>query len=66
MYWDRFDIAEAWYLALENCHGGQFSDEYKRLCNMRTYFNPKPNLRVGTLTDNGREIYEAACERMLS
>ena len=32
MHYNRFDIIEAWYLALSECHGGQFSNEYSRLC----------------------------------
>ena len=64
MYFDRFDICEAWYLALVDCHGGQWSDEYSRLCKMRTYFKPSPMLSVDTLNDNALEIYFSACESM--
>jgi hypothetical protein len=66
MYFDRFDIAAAWYLALAHCHGGQWSDSYARLCRLQTYFKPSPLLSVDSLTDNGREIYEAACARLLA
>lgn len=65
MYWDRFDIAEAWYLALCHCHGGQWSREYARLCKLSRIFRPSPLLSVETLTENGREIYDAACAKML-
>jgi len=65
MYFNRFDIAEAWYLALSHCHGGQWSREYARLCKLQRKFNPCPELSVDTLTENGREIYYAACDRML-
>ena len=65
MYWDRFDIAEAWYLALCHCHGGQWSREYARLCKLSRSFRPSPLLSVETLTENGREIYDAACAKML-
>jgi hypothetical protein len=65
MYWDRFDIVEAWYLALSHCHGGQWSREYSRLCGMARYFRPSPGLSVDSLSDNGREIYTAACSRLL-
>lgn len=64
MYWDRFDILEAWYLALAHCHSGQWSDEYRRLCKMTRHFKASPLLRVETLSDNAREIYEAACAKM--
>ena len=65
MYFDRFDIAEAWYLALSHCHGGQWSREYARLCKLSRRFRPSPLLRVDTLSENAREIYDAACARML-
>ena len=62
---DRFDITEAWYLALSHCHGGQWSREYARLCRMQKYFRPSPLLSVETLSDNAREIYDAACAKLL-
>ena len=65
MYFDRFDIVEAWYLALTHCHGGQWSKEYARRCHMETYFRPSPFLSVESLSENAREIYENACARML-
>ena len=64
-YFDRFDICEAYFLALSHCHGGQWSREYARLCSMAAYFRPSPSLSVDTLNDNAREIYERACARML-
>ncbi len=66
MYFDRFDIAEAYYLALSHCHGGQWSREYARLCKLSRSFTPSSSLSVETLSDNAREIYGAACARMLS
>ena len=54
MYFDKFDICEAWYLALSECHSGQFSEEYKRLVNMEAYFKPSPILSVDRLSENGR------------
>jgi len=66
MYWDRFDIVEAWYLALVHCHAGQYSDSYARLCRVQTYFTPAMSLGVDSLTDNGREIYDNACTSLLS
>lgn len=65
MYFDRFDICEAYYLALSECHGGQWSPEYARLCRLRKSFKPSPLLSVDTLSDNAREIYTRACARML-
>ena len=66
MYFDRFDICEAYYLALRHCHGGQWSPEYERLCAMRRYFTPSPWLAAESLTENGREIYDAVCDRLLA
>jgi hypothetical protein len=66
MYFNRFDIAEAWYLALTHCYDGMWSREYARLCKLQRIFKPCPSLSVDTLTDNGREIYYAACDRLLA
>lgn len=66
MYFDRIDIAEAWYLALSHCHGGQWSREYARLCKLQRSFRQSPTLNVDMLTENGRAIYDAACERLLN
>jgi hypothetical protein len=66
MQYNRFDICEAYYLALSHCHGGQWSPEYLRLCKMQRYFKPSPSLSQKTLTTNGREIYNAVCFRLLS
>lgn len=67
MHFDRFDICEAYFLALTHCHGGQWSKEYARLCKLTRpgFFKPSPFLTVESLTENGREIYEAACARLL-
>lgn len=54
MYFDRFDICEAYYLALSHCHGGQWSTEYSRLCKLTKYFTPARNLSVESLSDNAR------------
>lgn len=63
---DRFDIAEAYYLALSHCQGGQWSREYARLCKLSLSFKPRPSLSVETLSENARYIYEMACARMLN
>ena len=65
MYFDRFDICEAYYLALSHCHGGQWSREYARLSRMANYYRPSPFLSVENLSENARAIYEGACARML-
>ena len=65
MYFDRFDICEAYFLALSHCHGGQWSREYERLCKLMKYFKPSPMLSVETLNENARIIYDNACEKLL-
>lgn len=62
MYFDRFDIAEAYYLWLSHNHSGQNSREYARLSRMTQYFSPSPLLTVETLSDNGRAIYDKLAE----
>ena len=66
MYWDRFDIVEAYYLAFSHCHSGQWAIEYRRLSAMLRYFKPPPLLSVDTLSENGRMIYDNACVLILS
>jgi hypothetical protein len=59
MYFDRFDICEAWYLWLSHNHGGQWSEEYERLCRLTEFFSPSPLLNLDRLSENGRAIYDA-------
>lgn len=67
---DRFDICEAYYLfhmdyhvsgyatgRRESYHGQTNSDIAVRLS--RINFTPAPSLAHDTLTDNGRDIYNA-------
>jgi hypothetical protein len=59
MYFDRFDICEAWYLYAADYHAGMWSKEYAifgRLNNIG--FKPSPLLSYDGLTDNGKEIYD--------
>ena len=65
MYYDRFDICEAWYLALSHCHAGAFSPSYKRLCKMQRYFKPG-QYDWRKLNNNARAIYHYACNRLLN
>ena len=62
MYFDRFDICEAWYLYLSRYHTGQWSPEYERLSRMSEYFSPRPMLCGMTLSENGRAIYDSLVE----
>ncbi|MDB6084038.1 MAG: hypothetical protein JWN43_1919 [Gammaproteobacteria bacterium] len=66
MLFDRLDICEAWYLALSDCHRGQGSREYLRLCRLERHFKPSPLLTVATLSENARQIYETACAALLA
>ena len=54
-YFNKFDIVEAHYLFFTEYHEGQWSEKYKRLCKITTYFKPAPS--GITLSDNGLEIY---------
>lgn len=58
MYWDRFDIVEAYYLFFSNYHWGQDSDMYQRMSRMLDYFKPSPILRYEYLSDNAQVIYD--------
>ncbi len=58
MYFDRFDIVEAYYLFLGDYHEGQFSEKYERLCRMSKYFKPAPGLHYDSLSENGQAWYD--------
>jgi len=64
MWFDRFDICAAWYLALSECHGGQWSSEYRRLSRLEQYFKPSPTLSADSLSENGYAIYLDAVEKL--
>lgn len=59
MYFDRFDIVEAYYLYFVDYHGGQWSREYARLSRMTRYFKPRQSLSYDTLSENAQEIYNS-------
>ena len=66
MYWDRFDICEAWWLYACHYHGGQWSKLYSILSHklpVTMQFNPSPWLDENHLTENGREIYQSLVDR---
>lgn len=63
MYWNRFDICEAWYLYASSYHKGQNSYLYKKLSQLvRVGFRPTKVGRL-ELTDNGSEIYQSLADR---
>ena len=64
MYFDRFDICEAYWCYSNDYHEGMFSELYKisgRLIGID--FNPNPNLCYELLSDNGKDIYNNLVER---
>lgn len=65
-YFNRFDVAEAWYLYLRDYHEGQWGWQYRRLCKLRERFSPRASVRENGaegLSRNGREIYREIVER---
>ena len=60
MYFDSFDICQAWFLFLSHYHGGQNCPRYARLCKLTRpgFFRPSPTLAYDTLNDNARAIYD--------
>ena len=59
MYYDRFDIVEAYLVFYTDYHGGQTSREYQRLFKIRAYYKPPHGgLRYKDLRRNGKEIYK--------
>ena len=59
MMFDRFDIVEAYYCFFMEWYCGQNCPLYARLCRMYGYFKPRPDLSSDTLSENGKEIYDA-------
>lgn len=58
MYFDRFDIAEAYYLFASHYHGGICSKEYAYFGRLEKIgFKPGICLDYNNLSDNGKEIY---------
>lgn len=55
MYFERFDICQAWYMYLSLTHGGQWCPKYARLCRLTEYFKPGA-LNDGAMSDNAKEI----------
>jgi hypothetical protein len=66
MYYDRFDIVEAYYLYLQLNQNGQGSRAYKRLCRIKTYFKPGMfGITFDRLSENGQAIFKALQEKDL-
>jgi hypothetical protein len=59
MYFDRFDICEAYYVYAMNYHKGMYSKAYKIFGRLNDIdFKPSLSLTEDTLTENGKEIYQ--------
>jgi len=59
MYFDRFDICEAYYCYASDYHEGQYSKIYEifgRLYDLK--FEPRINLCFESLNENGQWIYQ--------
>ena len=64
MYFDRFDICEAYYLYASDYHGGQWSKLYEvfgRLHKLK--FKPGSLFGYWSLSNNGKGIYNSLVER---
>ncbi|WP_126146939.1 hypothetical protein [Synechococcus elongatus] len=60
MYFDRFDICEAYWMFASSWHGGQGCELYRILSRLSQMgFKPSIGLRQPKdLSDNGRAIYK--------
>lgn len=59
MYFNSYDIVSAHYAFCVDCHGGQYSDLYAKLCRIQTYFCPGMAWNgYDSLSENGQVIYD--------
>lgn len=63
MYYNRFDIVDAYYWWYVHHHNGQSSPEYARLCRIQKYYKPS-SLHKGPSDENARAIYDNLCDRV--
>ena len=64
MYFDRFDICEAYWCYASDYHEGQFSKIYEIFGRLHELeFKPSMDLSFESLTDNGQSIYENLVSR---
>lgn len=64
LYFNKFDICEAYWLFASNWHSGQFSPEYEFFGRLDLIgFKPSPALKFTTLSENGKEIYNGLKKR---
>jgi hypothetical protein len=58
-HWDRFDIAEAYWVYMAEWHGGGGSIEYALSTTFaRMRFRPRHDLSSDTLEENGQDILQ--------
>jgi hypothetical protein len=60
---DRFQIVEAYYIALSLAHEGQGSDKYRRLSKLMGYFKPSPLLSYDRCCEDTREAVDTLLAR---
>lgn len=64
MYYDKFDIVEAHYCFCCDFYNGQACPLYAKQCRIRRYYTPSPLFNgFDSLSDNGKEIYRALCQK---
>ena len=62
MYFDKFDIVEAYHLYYTHHYSGMFDPHYIRRCKMESYFRPSVDHSYESLTENGQMIYDNLVE----
>jgi len=62
MYFDRFDIVEAYHLYYTHHYSGMFDPNYARRCGIENYFQPSMSHSYESLTENGQVIYDNLVE----
>ena len=64
MYFDKFDICEAYYVYASLYHSGQWSKAYAIFGRLeRMKFKPSPMLSEEILTENALEIFNGLIKR---
>lgn len=64
MYFDKFDICEAYWMYASLYHEGQNSEIYGIFGRLhRIGFRPPPSISEDSLTENGKEILAGLIER---
>lgn len=65
LYFDRFDVCEAYYMFATEWHGGQNTKEYAIFGRLhKLQFRPRPLIDVETLNENAQLIYNGLVRRL--